>query len=400
MNRVQYPTRRRRRRRVNAEFEAPDYLLSAYSNVEQPAAERSGEPLAPVSTELVVEPRIEVVQSEPLPLSAQQAVFDGARRVMQNFLLRHKGTTLRGYRSDLAIFAEYVGLAPVAAERTANESTAAATVGVAAILGLGRFAANEKIGAWKASMEKRGLEARTINRRLAAVNSMLTLGRQIGVVDWSLDIKGLRVKRISNRKGPTADKIARLLAQLELDGDDEAVRDIAIIRLLRLGLRRGEISSRDLEHLHLDSSTLTIRGKKRHEDEDVTVPPDTLGWLRKWIEIRGTDPGALFVRMHTGERMTGMDIWRMTRGRGRQCFGETAERLAPVRPHGLRHNATVRGLDLTNGNVAAVGSFTRHADIRIVQDYDDERQNRGGKVAELLDVDLSKRIEAFKEKMR
>lgn len=351
---------------------------------------------APESSEAMAVVAAEVVSgaSKPPP-----AWIDGARKVMQHFLLRHQGTTLVGYRSDLAIFAEHVGLVSVTADRPPDEATIAATLGAAALLACGRGDANAKVGDWKASMQRRGLAARTINRRLAAVNSMLTLGRQIGVIDWALDVPGIKVNRISNRKGPDVDKIVRLLMRLEVDGDDEAVRDIAVIRLLRLGLRRGEISSRDLNHVHLVRKKLTIRGKQRHEDEDVTLPNDAATSIENWLAVRGKDAGPLFVRMHTGERMTGHDIWKMTRGRGRQCFGEEEEKAEPIRPHGLRHNAATEALNLTGGNVSAVASFTRHVDIRIVQDYDDKRQDRGGEVAKLLDDDLSKRLDVYRKRI-
>lgn len=316
--------------------------------------------------------------------------------MMQNFLVRFDGTTLRGYRSDLAMLAEHLGLTPAGSERTAAEAASAAGLAIVELFRGGRGATNERIAVWKAAMKRAGLKERTINRRLATVRSMLKVARELEVVDWTLDVQGFRVELASDREGPSEDRIARILAVLDENVGPEAVRDVAIIRLLRLGLRRGELSSRDLEHVRFDRSTLVIRGKKRTQDEHVTLPADELDAIRNWLEVRGREPGPLFVRLHSGKRMAGHDIWKMTRARGRQVFGDE-EKLVPVRPHGLRHNATVSGLDLTKGNTAAVGSLLRHRDIRMVQVYDDRRQDRGGEVAKLLSEDLSRRVSEIKK---
>jgi integrase/recombinase XerC len=323
--------------------------------------------------------------------------------VLSNFLVRFEGTTLNGYRSDLALLAEHLGLVDPAAERTGEQAARDAGAAVVALLRDGRGVANERVAEWKTAMRQAGLKERTINRRLASIRALLKVARELEVINWTLDVRGYRVEVASDREGPSAERIARILAALQLqagEGSAEAVRDIAIIRLLRLGLRRGEVSSRDVSHVRFDRSVLIVRGKHRTQDEAVTLPATELEAIRAWVALRGQQPGPLFMRLRKrtgplegrlGPRMSGHDVWKMTRTRGREVLGDS-EALAPVRPHGLRHNATVRALDLTGGNVAGVGSLLRHRDIRLVQVYDDQRQDRGGKVAELLSEDLNRQI--------
>jgi hypothetical protein len=55
-----------------------------------------------------------------------------------------------------------------------------------------------------------------------------------------------------------------------------------------------------------------------------------------------------------------------------------------ARPHGQRHAAITSALDATLGNVRAVQRFSRHADVRTPQVYDDNREDLGGKVAALV----------------
>ena len=55
-----------------------------------------------------------------------------------------------------------------------------------------------------------------------------------------------------------------------------------------------------------------------------------------------------------------------------------------ARPHGLRHAAITEALDKTGGDVRAVQRFSRHADVRTLQAYDDARTDLVGKVARLV----------------
>jgi integrase/recombinase XerC len=357
-------------------------------------------PIAPEPPPLASEAPARAIVHISEGVEVQSAAFEppwvaGARRVMQNFLLRFDGTTLRGYRSDLAMLAEHLGLTPPG-ERTADQAAAAAGRAIVELFRGGHGVANERAAEWKAAMKRVGLKERTINRRLATLRSMFKVARELEVIDWTLDVRGFTVEATSDREGPSGERIAKIVATLENESTPEAIRDVAIVRLLSIGLRRGEVSSRDLAHVKFDRSALTIRGKKRTQDENVTLPAGELEAIRRWLDVRGREPGPLFTRLHSGVRMSGYDIWNMTRSRGRQVFGDD-EKLAPIRPHGLRHNAATRGLDLTQGNVAGVGSLLRQRDLQVVQAYDDKRRDRGGAVAELLSEDLSRQVAALRK---
>jgi integrase len=55
-----------------------------------------------------------------------------------------------------------------------------------------------------------------------------------------------------------------------------------------------------------------------------------------------------------------------------------------VWPHGQRHLAITRALDVTSGNVRAVRDFSRHASIQTVMLYDDKRTSKQGEIAALV----------------
>jgi integrase/recombinase XerC len=69
-------------------------------------------------------------------------------------------------------------------------------------------------------------------------------------------------------------------------------------------------------------------------------------------------------------------------------LGTRAGLSKPVRPHGLRHQAVTRALDLTGGDVRAVAKFSRHRNLQTLVRYDDARRDTGGEVAAIVaDVD-------------
>jgi integrase/recombinase XerC len=47
----------------------------------------------------------------------------------------------------------------------------------------------------------------------------------------------------------------------------------------------------------------------------------------------------------------------------------------------LRHAAVTAALDLTGGDIRAVQRFSRHRDVRVIERYDDSRQDLAGDVA-------------------
>jgi integrase/recombinase XerC len=115
----------------------------------------------------------------------------------------------------------------------------------------------------------------------------------------------------------------------------------------------------------------------------MTLPDTTKASLSAWLEVRGTEPGPLFLNLdrasssHANRRLSPTSVNRI--------LGELGERLGfELRPHGLRHAAITQALELTNGNYRAVARFSRHRDIRVLNVYDDNREDLGGSVARLV----------------
>lgn len=288
-----------------------------------------------------------------------------ARGALALFLRGHSPRTLRTYRSSLDAFARHRGA-----------STAADAVGEMIRRGAGGAAA---IAAdFRAAMIEAGQSASTVNTRLTALRSLFTTLRRFGVVAWDLDVPGVRARSYRDTRGPSAAAVRALLAVAASDDSEVGRRNYALLRLLTdLALRRSEAAELDLAHVDLDAATVLVRSKGHSDREPMSLPEPTVAALRAWIEVRGTEPGALIRSLDRrgGGRITGRSIARLVRS-----MGDNAG-IAGLAPHRLRHAAITHALNLTGGDVRAVQRFSRHADVRTVTIYDDNRQDLAGEVA-------------------
>lgn len=306
------------------------------------------------------------------PQSGSSVALSGPGAVLAAFLAGRSAATLRAYGRDLADFAAFLGVA---------------TIDAAAdwLLAQPQGAANAAALHYRAHLLERGLAAATVNRRLAALRSLVKVGRLLGAVAWTLDVESVDAQPYRDTRGPGRHGVRAVAAVVGSRHDAKGVRDVAIVRLLyTMGLRRAEVRGLDVADVNESAAQLGIVGKGRREKEWLTIPPRTLAALQAWLEIRGRERGALFIaldRRSRGTRLSTEAIYRLVRRAG--------ERVGiRARPHGLRHAATTDGLDLTNGDVRTVSRFTRHRDIRTVQIYDDGRHDQAGQVAGLLDAAL------------
>jgi integrase/recombinase XerC len=303
-----------------------------------------------------------------LPLSGSQTVEAAGpgQRLLAAFLAGRNPQTLRAYRQDLADFAGFVGVASAA--EAAQQ-----------LLADGAGTANAQALAYKADLLGRGLAAATVNRRLAALRSLLKLARTLGLAAWSLEVEGLRAEAYRDTRGPGTAGFRRLLDQLAGRTDRKALHDRALLRLLfDLGLRRSEVVRLDLADLDRERGTLAVLGKGRTAKVKLTLPPQTQAALEDWLALRGLGAGPLFRsldRARKGDgRLTGAGLYALVRRLGEQAG-------LKVWPHGLRHAAITQALDATGGDVRAVQRFSRHRDLRTLLLYDDRRADLAGDVA-------------------
>jgi len=288
------------------------------------------------------------------------------------FLAGRSERTRRAYAGDLGDFRAFLG---------ASDLDAAAAVLLSGTHG----EANALALAYRAHLVERGLSPNTTNRRLASVRSLVKLGRTLGLVPWTLEVGNLKARAYRDTRGPGRDGLRRMLDALDAKRSAKALRDRAAVRLLYdLALRRAEVVALDLADVEADA--VHVLGKGRTQTERLTLPDRTAAALAEWLEVRGTHPGPLFTnfdRAGKGSgRLSGTSLYRIVR--------ELGEEVGIVaRPHGLRHAAITRMLDLTSGNVRSVKRFSRHSKLDTLMVYDDNRADVAGELARLLVEDAA-----------
>ncbi|MFC2171386.1 tyrosine-type recombinase/integrase [Acidobacteriota bacterium] len=284
--------------------------------------------------------------------------------LIEAFLTGRSERTIVAYSADLKDFQTFLG---VTTPREAARS----------LIAYGQGAANAMVIKYKANLFERKLSSATVNRRLAALRSLIRLARTLGIVPWELEVRNVKSKAYRETRGPGLSGVRALISVAKT----RRARDLAIIRLLYdLALRRGEVAALDIEDLDLEEGTLSVIAKGKTEPDLLTLPEPTKIVLKSWLSGRGDESGPLFSnfdRAGKGERLTGRSIHRIV-----VALGLVAG--VKIRPHGLRHAAITRCLDKMNGNYRVAQRFSRHADPRTVMVYDDNRKDLGGEAAKMI----------------
>ena len=111
--------------------------------------------------------------------SDQSSIFQNDRvsALLSDFLSRRSERTRVAYDGDLTAFAASTG----------QPSSLAA---VCFLLSLPAGEANGAVLRYRSEMIATGLSSATVNRRLAAVRSVVKLARTLGLVSWSIEISG------------------------------------------------------------------------------------------------------------------------------------------------------------------------------------------------------------------
>jgi integrase/recombinase XerC len=295
----------------------------------------------------------------------QLQLFDGPRfRLVDATVASKAASTARTYRECFEAFARFVG--------QDNPEDA-----LQALVALPAGSANALVLAYQDQLLRDGLAPGSINLRVAALRSACKTARRLGLTSNNLDVSGLKSAPYRDTRGPGTAAVSKALHELEGRGTIKAKRDRAIVAVMfDLGLRRAEAIGLDLEDVDTEACTVKIIGKGFREKQARTCPQQTMVVLGSWLEVRGGDPGPLFLSLDRARkgsgRLTGRAVWDITR------------RLGLGHPHGLRHASVTQALDSTNGNVRAVRAHSRHASVEVLMRYDDNRADLGGQVAGMV----------------
>lgn len=290
-------------------------------------------------------------------------------------------TTKREYAKDVRDFFQRMYTAKIFSSQEATPEN------VRSFLRLCQVQATTVVLKYKSLMVDAKLSENTINRRLAALKSLVRMGRKLGVCNFTLDeISSEKVKAYRDTSGIDASQFKKVLetcSRSTLIGK----RDYAILRLLWGNvLRRGEVVELNIGHLDLAEGKLSILGKGQGSQREwVNLGAGTLSALADWLQARGVaavnEP--LFIaldRAYWGHRLSDTSIASMVKTRSKKA-GITKR----VTPHRLRHSGITQALQDTNGDVRRVQKLSRHADLRTLTIYDDNRKKYQKEITDLLD---------------
>ncbi len=224
---------------------------------------------------------------------------------------------------------------------------------------------SEHFRAFSASCYRKGLSARSIQRRLSACRTFfryLIREKHVGrnpVADVSAP-KGK--KRLPGNLD--ADRMARLL---DIRGSGPLVdRDRAMLELLySSGLRLSELTNLNCGDVNMCDATVHVTGKG-NKDRIIPVGRKAMSALRQWhitrAELAGADEYALFVS-NRGTRISPRSVQaRVTHWARRQGIDTN------VYPHLFRHSFATHLLESSH-DLRAVQELLGHANISTTQVY-------------------------------
>ncbi len=328
-----------------------------------------------------------VVAPTRLPLGDAQA----SRDIWSDFLsLKISANTQRAYAKAIADFYQRVYDQAVSPESIARFLTLPPSEALFQVLNYRRMLIEAK------------LAPSTINVRLSALKSLVDYARKMGECDFSLnDVPKLKTENYRDTTGIDAEAFKGVIKSADVNTLSGA-RDYAILRLLwDNALRRGEVCSLDVGDFSASERKLMILGKGKIAKISIDLSSGATVAISHWLELRRVnvlvnatmvgssterggygDDDPMFIslsRNQPGHRLGGSAIYAIVR---QYCQKQEIEKM--MSPHRIRHSAITAHLNTSEGNIRAAQALSRHADIKTLSLYDDNRHQHQKGATDLL----------------
>lgn len=241
-----------------------------------------------------------------------------------------------------------------------------------------------QLAQYRNALRAENLSPATINLRLAALRALITQGNKLGfcVVNGQKLIDSEKSEKYRDTRGTDLANLKRLIAlpnQATLRGK----RDAALLRLLcENALRRAEICALDVADFEGSEKRIAVLGKGKSQKSFITIRQPTIDAVRAYLLESGHDAGALFLTCDRRPHLAGA---RLRPGGLYEIIARYGKLIGlKLAPHKLRHSAITAALDATGGDIRRVQKLSRHADIRTLSIYDDNRSDQQGEITSLL----------------
>jgi integrase/recombinase XerC len=225
----------------------------------------------------------------------------------------------------------------------------------------------------------------TINVRLSALKSLVDYARKMGECNFGLeDIPGLKTETYRDTTGIDVLSFKKAIDTVDRDTVSGA-RDYAILRLLwDNALRRGEVCSLDVGDFSASDRKLMILGKGKISKSSIDLSDGSTATISHWLELRGSysDDDPMFASLSfnkPGHRLSGSAVYAIVK---QYCQTKTSDKR--MSPHRVRHSALTAHLNASDGNIRAAQALSRHADLKTLTLYDDNRHQHQKGATDLL----------------
>lgn len=256
----------------------------------------------------------------------------------------------------------------------------------------------QHVQAVKARLLEVGASPSTINATLSHVRGIVREAWRLGYISAEilarvLDVKNIKAHKLPAGRALSGGELAAIFGSCAADPAPQAARDAGLFSVLYVGgVRRTEAAGLELSDYDPETGALAIRGGKGRKDRIVYIENGGADALSAWLEIRGTEPGALFHPVTKGGRIE------------RRAMSPQAVRNACARraasagikhftPHDLRRTFVSDLLD-AGADVGSVQKLAGHADPKTTMEYDRRPEAAKRKAAALLHVPYVRRRKA------
>jgi site-specific recombinase XerD len=245
------------------------------------------------------------------------------------------------------------------------------------------------------ALREKGYRPATINRSLAALRGVLKQAWNLGLMTSeeyhrTINLKGVRADTKLRGRALKNKELEVLIKACQADKGSAGNRDAAIVAITYgAGLRRSEVVNLRLADYDQESGAITVREGKGGKDRITYVGSSAEATLAKWLAVRGTLPGPLFVAINKGNKlrlgyqMTPQAVLNIFLKRGKEAGLETFS------PHDLRRTFISDLLD-AGADIVTVQKLAGHANVTTTAKYDRRGEATKKKAAGLLQIPSGK----------
>lgn len=235
-----------------------------------------------------------------------------------------------------------------------------------------------------------GYAPSSANRMLSSLRGVLRESWKLGLLpaeayQRAIHVKPVRGSRLPAGRALSAGEIRTLFRGCAEDRRPAGARDAALLAVLYgAGVRRAEAVHLDLSDFDAEAGSVRVRSGKGNKQRITYVQGLGALAVSVWIELRGRDPGPLFLPIHRSgrigtRRMREQSIYDILRRRA------VATGIPPFSPHDLRRTFAGDLLD-AGADISTVQQLLGHASVTTTQRYDRRGEATKRRAAALLHV--------------